>query len=219
MAPTSAVPVRRSRVKPKHIVFAVLGAMFLFVLWHDERFVIDHSLDKWVYFFPVRWFVLPHALAGVMALLIGPFQLSTRFRQKHLPLHRIMGRFYLVGVTIAALMGIYLAATHQQQLQDKMWVFALAGAWLTTGLMAYIAVRNGNIDAHQQWVTRNYAFTCVFVTARIVNAFPIPDKYEDAPGWILLLATLLFAEVCISWQSTFSNRRAQAGKRAAVSAE
>jgi hypothetical protein len=120
-----------------------------------------------------------------------------------------MGRFYLSAITVAAFMGIYLAATHQQQLQDKMWVFALAGAWLTTGLLAFIAIRNGNIEAHQQWVTRNYALTCLFITARILNAFPIPDRYEDAPGWILLLGTLLFAEVCISWQRTFRNSRAR----------
>lgn len=207
MASTSAVPVRSSRIRAKHVIFALLGLMFLFVLWHDDRFIVDHSHPSWAYYFPVRWIVLPHALAGLMALLIGPFQLSTRFRTRHLRIHRIMGRIYLVGVTIAALIGIYLAATHQEHLQDKMWVFALAGAWLITGLLAFVAVRNGNIETHQQWVTRNYAFTCVFVTARALGAVPIPTRYEDAPAWILLLASLLFAEVCLSWQSTFMNRR------------
>lgn len=115
-------------------------------------------------------------------------------------------------------MGIYLAATHQQQLQDKMWIFAAAGAWLTTGSLAFIAVRNGNIEAHQQWMTRNYALTCLFITARIVSAFPIPDRYEDAPGWILFIGTLLFAEVCISWRSTFTDRRARKGSSSAASA-
>lgn len=215
MASTSAVPVRNSRIRPKHVVFAVLGLMFLFVLWHDERFIFIHSHPNFAYYFPVRWFIIPHGLAGLAALLIGPFQLSSRFRQRHLRVHRIMGRFYLAAVSLAALMGIYLAATHQQQLQDKMWVFALAGTWLLTGLFAFIAVRNGNIEAHQQWVTRNYALTCLFITARILNAFPIPDRYEDAPGWILILATLLFAEICISWQSTFTNRRARLSKSAA----
>jgi uncharacterized membrane protein len=215
MASTSAVPVGESRIRPKHVVFAMLAAMFLFVLWHDERFIIVHSHPNFAYYFPVRWFIIPHGLAGLAALLMGPFQLSTRFRQRHLQAHRIMGRFYLVAVAIAASMGVYLSATHQQLLQDKMWVFALAGAWLITGSLAFAAVRNGNIAAHQQWVTRNYALTCVFVTARILNTFPIPDRYEDAPGWILLLGTLLFTEMCLSWQSTFTNRRSQLAKRAA----
>jgi len=44
-----------------------------------------------------------------------------------------------------------------------------------------VPIRNGNIEAHQQRVTRNYALTCLFITARILKAFPIPDRYEDAP--------------------------------------
>lgn len=207
MASTSAVPVRGSRIRAKYVIFIALGLMFLFVLWHNERFVFDHSSDDWAYFFPVRWFIVPHALAGLAALLIGPFQLSTRFRQRHLRVHRIMGRFYLVGIAIAAIIGIYLAATHQQQPQDKLWVYALAVTWLITGFLALAAIRNGNTETHQQWMTRNYAFTCAFITARIQNAFPIPEKYGNAPGWILLLATFLFAELCISWKSTFKNRR------------
>lgn len=209
MASTSAVPVRSSRVRAKHVIFVVLGLMFLFVLWHDDRFIIDHSHRNWAYYFPVRWLILPHGLAGLTALLIGPFQLSSRFRQRHLQTHRIMGRIYLVSIVVAALFGIYLSATHQKQLQAQMWIFALAGAWLTTGLLAFVAVRNGNIEAHQQWVTRNYAFTCVFITARALGALPIPSRYGDASAWILLLASLLFAEVCLSWQSTFTNRRAR----------
>ena len=217
MASTSAVPVRSSRIRAKHLVFGVLALMFLFVLWHDERFIIQHSHPNWAYYLPVRWFIIPHGIAGLAALLMGPFQLSTRFRQRHLRVHRIMGRFYLGAITIAASVGIYLSATHQQLLQDKMWIFAIAGAWLITGLLALVAVRNGNIETHQQWVTRNYALTCLFITARILNAFPIPERYEDAPGWILLLATLLFAEVCISWQGTFTNRRLrQSASRATV---
>lgn len=217
MASTSAVPVR-SHIRAKHLVFAVLGLMFLFVLWHDERFIIIHSHPNFAYYFPVRWFIIPHGLAGLAALLIGPFQLSSRFRQRHLRAHRIMGRFYLCGVTLAAFVGIYLAATHQQLLQDKMWIFGVAGAWLTTGLLAFIAIRNGNIETHRQWMTRNYALTCLFITARILGSFPIPDRFEDAPGWILFIATMLLAEVCISWESTFTNRRARKGSSSAASA-
>ena len=73
MASTSTVPVRESRIRPKHVVFAMLAAMFLFVLWHDERFIIVHSHPNFAYYFPVRWFIIPHGLAGLAALLMGPF--------------------------------------------------------------------------------------------------------------------------------------------------
>jgi uncharacterized membrane protein len=182
--------------------------MFLFVLWHDERFVFNHSDDSWRYYFPVRWVLLPHVLGGLTALLIGPFQFSSRFRKRHLRVHRIMGRVYLSSVAVAAIMALYVSAIHQK-LQDKLWIFTLAVAWLITGAMAFAAVRNRNIEAHRQWIARNYALTSIFVTVRVLNVIPIPDSYGEAPAWILFLATVLFTEVGLSWHTVFKNHRAQ----------
>jgi uncharacterized membrane protein len=205
MASSPALP-SASRFRLRHVLFAALLPMFLFVLWHDERFVFTHSDEKWAYYFPVRWLVLPHALGGLIALLIGPFQFSSRFRQRHLRIHRIMGRVYLASVAIAAVVALYVSAIHQKELLDREWIFALGIAWLITAAMAFAAVRNGNIEAHRQWMARNYAFTTVFVTVRVLNALPIPDAYGVAPSWILLLATLLLTELGLSWHSVFMNR-------------
>ena len=106
MATSSAVAVQSPQVRYKYALLSALGLMFLFVLWHNERFIVDHSHPDWQYYFPVRWLLIPHGLAGLTALLIGPFQLSSRFRQRHLRVHRIMGRFYLGGVAVAAPMGM-----------------------------------------------------------------------------------------------------------------
>jgi uncharacterized membrane protein len=61
----------------------------------------------------------------MIALLIGPFQFSSRFRQRHLRIHRIMGRVYLASVAVAAIFALYISAIHQKQMQDREWVFAL----------------------------------------------------------------------------------------------
>ena len=209
MASSSAAPLRGSQIGLRHVVFAALLPMFLFVLWHDERFIFIHSDQKWVYYFPVRWLVLLHVLGGLTTLLIGPFQFSSRFRQRHLRVHRIMGRIYLASVAAAAIVALYVSVIHQKDMQDRQWVFALDIAWLITGAMAFAAVRNGNIEAHRQWIARNYAFTTVFVTVRVLGALPIPDAYGSASGWILLLATLLLTEVGLSWRSVFTNRKLQ----------
>jgi len=183
--------------------------MFLFTLWHDERFVYIHSEEKWAYYFPVRWLVAPHVLGGLFALLIGPFQCSLRFRQRHLSVHRIMGRVYLVSVVVSALVALYLSAIHQTDVQDKEWVFTLAIAWLITGGMAFAAVRTGNIEVHRQWMARNYAFTTVFVTVRVLNVLLIPETYGHLPAWILLLATLLFTDLGLGWRNTFTDQRSR----------
>jgi len=209
MTSSSGVAVLGKQVCLRHILFAALLPMFLFVLWHDERFVYIHSDEKWAYYFPVRWLVAPHVLGGLLALLIGPFQFSSRFRQRHLSIHRILGRVYLASVGVSAVVALYLSAIHQTDLQDKEWVFTLDLAWLITGWMALAAVRNGNIEVHRQWMARNYAFTTVFVTVRVLNALLIPEAYGLAPCWILLLATLLFTELGLGWRNVFTNQKSR----------
>ncbi|HUD14071.1 MAG TPA: DUF2306 domain-containing protein [Terracidiphilus sp.] len=209
MESSSTVAVLCKQVRLRHLLFAALLPTFLFVLWHDERFVFTHSDEKWAYYFPVRWLLVPHVLGGLIALLIGPFQFSSRFRQGHLGIHRIMGRVYLASVAVSAIVALFLSALHQTGMQDKEWVFTLDIAWLITGGMAFAAVRNGNIEAHRQWIARNYGFTTIFVTVRVLNALPIPDAYGFAPAWILLLATLLLTEIGLAWHNVFTNRRSR----------
>ena len=49
-----------------------------------------------------------HIFASAIALTVGPFQLSTNFRKKHINLHRWFGRLYLVvGVLIGGLALLY----------------------------------------------------------------------------------------------------------------
>ena len=210
MASSTASPIPGRHIRLRHVMFAALLPMFVFVLWHDERYIfVNHSSEEWTYFFPVRWLILPHGAAGLVALLSGPFQFSSRFRQRYLRAHRTIGRIYLASVAVAGFVAFYVSAIHQKQLQDKQWIFALNTAWLVTGAIAFLAVRNGNIEAHRQWIARNYALTSVFVTVRVLNHIPIPDSYGIGPGWMLVLATLLFTDLGLSWHTVFKNRRQQ----------
>jgi uncharacterized membrane protein len=52
-----------------------------------------------------RQLLIPHTLFGMMALLIGPIQFSSRFRQRHLKIHRVLGRIYVFSVFIGAATG------------------------------------------------------------------------------------------------------------------
>ncbi|PYV50499.1 MAG: hypothetical protein DMG98_27830, partial [Acidobacteria bacterium] len=104
MATSSAVVARRPQSRFKYALFSLLGLMFLFVLWNNEGFIIDHAHPDWTYYFPVRYLLIPHGLGGLTALLIGPLQLSSRFRTKHVRVHRILGGFYIGGITLAATM-------------------------------------------------------------------------------------------------------------------
>jgi uncharacterized membrane protein len=210
MATSSAVAVRSPQIRFKYVLLSALGLMFLFVLWHNERFIVDHSHPDWQYYFPVRWWLIPHGLGGLTALLIGPLQLSSRFRQRHLRVHRMLGRVYLGGIAVAAPMGMYIAAIHSS-VPLRFFVFALASSWMLAAGTAFAAIRNGNIQMHRQWMVRSYALTSIFVTGRVLLAIPAIDRAGEAIGvpvlWLLLVATLVLTELGLAWRGICASSR------------
>ena len=219
MATSSAVAARRPQSRIKYILFPLLGLMFLFVLWHNERFIIDHSHPDWRYYFPVRWLLIPHGLGGLTALLIGPWQLSSRFRRKHVGVHRIMGGFYIGGITLAAPMAMYIATVHSSTAL-KVFTYVIASVWLLCAWTALASVLNGNYQQHRQWMVRSYAVTAIFVTARVVFALPVIERLGDAASapvlWSLLVITLILTELGMAWRDVFSNNHRQRAKATAV---
>lgn len=93
---------------PKHLLFGLLVLLTLFVIYNNERFIVDHTDPLWTYYLPVRWLLVPHGIAGAIALVLGASQFSTRLRSRHARIHRILGRCYVTAVAISAPMGIYV---------------------------------------------------------------------------------------------------------------
>jgi uncharacterized membrane protein len=211
MASTASAPVTRSSFRAKHALFAVLGLMTLFVLYHNERFIIDHRLDDWKYYFPVRWWLLPHGLAGALALFIGPVQFSTRFRQRHVRVHRLMGKFYLAGVAIAGPMAVYLSMIHNPPQLRILSVVQASSWWLTTGL-AFYCIRHGNVQQHRQWMTRSYSVTMIFVMARVLYAIP-PLEHRGLDAlvpiiWLCNLLAWIVPDLILQWNAVFGQKAA-----------
>jgi hypothetical protein len=57
---------------------------------------------------PFKWWLLPHGLARACALLLRPMQFSDRLRLRFAKLHRVVGRFNIAEVFIAAPLGFYI---------------------------------------------------------------------------------------------------------------
>src|ERR1700744_1747676 len=90
--------------------------------------------------------LVPHVITGVLATILGPFLFSTRFRQRHLKRHRILGRVYVISIAISALTAIIL--------QPGAHVFLLfangvtATLWLLCTVVAFLTARNRQIQVH-----------------------------------------------------------------------
>ena len=108
-----------------------------------------------------------HAFSSGIALVIGPFQFLQGLRDRRPTLHRWMGRIYLTAILIGGLSAFVIAPGLISGLVGEIGLMSLAALWLWTGWMAYINIRAGNIEAHRNWMTRNYALTFAGVMLRL----------------------------------------------------
>jgi uncharacterized membrane protein len=141
-----------------------------------------------------------HIAGGIGALLAGPWQFSQKLRTRNLNLHRWMGRFYLLEVAVGSIAGFAMAVVSQGGMPTHLGFGILAVLWFATGLQAYRKVRSGNIEAHRQWMIRNFALTLAAVTLRqymplmlFALHWPFLRAYIIV-SWLCWVPNLLIAE-------------------------
>ncbi|MDX2220853.1 MAG: DUF2306 domain-containing protein [Burkholderiales bacterium] len=147
-----------------------------------------------------RFGILAHVFGAAVALALGPFQFSPRLRARYPGLHRWSGRFYLgVGVLVGGLAGLYMAQHAFGGVVSRLGFGALALAWLVTGILAYRAIRAGDVASHRRWMVRNFALTFAAVTLRLylpasfATGLDFPTAYA-AIAWLCWVPNLVFAE-------------------------
>lgn len=194
------------RFRAKYVVFAAIAGMTAYVLYHNERFLIEPNNPVWQHYAPFKWWLLPHGLAGACALLLVPTQFSDRLRRRFTRTHRIVGRVYVAGVLILAPLGFYI-----QYFQERMGaprsftVLAAVDAamlWFTTGLALLFALKR-KIYQHRQWMTRSYAVALVFFEGRLILGVTgwenLDVSIQEAVIWACLASSILLADVANHW--------------------
>lgn len=112
--------------------------------------------------------LLMHIIGAMVAILIGPFQFLEGMRKgRWLKIHRWLGRMYLLGVLFGGFGGLYMARLAYGGLPAQLGFAGLGLLWLFTGWMAYILIRNKEIERHREWMIRNYALTFAGVMLRL----------------------------------------------------
>jgi uncharacterized membrane protein len=141
-----------------------------------------------------------HIFPAIIALALGPLQLSSNLRDRRLRLHRWIGRIYLgAGVLIGGTAGLYMAQFAFGGTIAQLGFALLAISWLYTGLRAYLYIRKGNIDCHRKWMIRNYSLTFAAVTLRlyIPLSFLMGIEFEiayRAVAWLCWIPNIILAE-------------------------
>jgi len=211
----STAPVSRTQgfqLSAKHVMWTIIVLMFVYVLHHNERFLIDKADPYWQHIAAFKWWLLIHGLAGSCALLLGPFQFAQRFRQKHLKAHRVMGRIYVVGTIIVGPVGTYIQ--YRDQLTGSAFsftyaAFTFAGLWMITTLIALGLAMKRKIQQHRQWMTRSYTYCLIFLEVRVITGvagWDNNDRAVEVVVWMLVAAAPIIADAVLQWQELRTKR-------------
>jgi uncharacterized membrane protein len=209
--PISALLVpSSSRSRFKTILWVSLGLTVLFVFITSEVLLITDYPMYHAYRLQViadRNLLIPHTFSGIIALLAGPVQFSTRFRQRHLQFHRVLGRLYVVSVFVGSFTGIALAWGRPGLPGTSMQ----AAAWIVCTTAAFITARNRQITVHRQWMARSYAVTFTFISSRVLNLVPaywshLGDVLSAVGVIAFTLASLLIVDLGLNWHELSTRR-------------
>jgi len=210
MASSTLLKPSTGRSRFKTVLWVSLGFTVLFVFITSEVLLVTDYPMYHAYRLQViadRQLLIPHTLAGMIALLAGPLQFSTRFRQRHPQFHRVLGRAYVVSVFVGSFTGIALAAGRPGLPGTSMQ----AAAWMVCTTAAFITARNRQIVQHRQWMARSYAVTFTFVSSRVLNLWPrywshLGDSLSAVGVIAFTLASLLLVDLGLNWRELTTRR-------------
>lgn len=195
------------KINAKYVVFTLIALASLYVLYHNERFLIEPDSPVWQRYEPFKWWLLPHALFGTIVLLFAPLQFSDRLRQRYTKAHRVMGRLYVVGALALAPLGAYIQYYQERSGMPRSFTI-LAGVdaamLMGTTALAFLFAFKRKIALHRQWATRSYAVALVFIAGRFVMGITgwetLGVEIVQAIIWSCLALSLLLADVSIHWR-------------------
>jgi uncharacterized membrane protein len=194
------------RFNAKYVVFTGIAVMMVYVLFHNERFLVEPEHPVWQHYEPFKWWLLPHGIAGAFVLLLAPLQFSERLRKRYVKLHRICGRLYVLGAIVLAPLGAYIQYVEERQgFPRSFTVLGVVDAvmLLTTTLIAFFFAYQRKITQHRQWMNRSYAVALVFVTTRFILGVTgwerLGVEIVQAVIWSCLALSLLAADLMNNW--------------------
>jgi uncharacterized membrane protein len=159
-----------------------------------------------------------HLSGATCALFLRPLLLWDWFRKRYLQLHRFMGKVYLIGTLLAAVLVFRLLAKDYPLPGAVASLFVLAVLWAFMAVAAWVAIRRKDIRNHRCFVIRSYVLALVCVFIRILNrldenGFSLFPLIEDETmrftlyEWMCWVFPLVITELWLSWLPALRGNR------------
>jgi len=144
--------------------------------------------------------LMVHVAGAATALLLGPWQFSSRLRNQLPTLHRWIGRTYVVSCLVGGAAGFLLALGASTGPISTVGFGSLAVLWVVTTSLAWRRAVQGRFIEHRAWMIRSFALTFAAVTLRLylplIFVFQVGfnDAYR-AISFLCWVPNLLVAEL------------------------
>lgn len=149
--------------------------------------------------------VIVHIIGSSVFLLVGALQFAPSLRRRRW--HRMSGRIVAPAGLLSALSALWMTLFYDMPAVNGVALFVMRlgfGTAMAAGIiLAFVAIRRGDVATHSAWMTRAYAIglgagTQVFTFLPWTLVFGAPDEAVHAvlmgAGWVI---NLTVAEVVI----------------------
>lgn len=138
--------------------------------------------------------------------------MSSRIRRLRPALHRMLGKIYIGAVCFSAPIALYIGTSPLEPASIHVEQVFQAGLWLLSALIAWACIRSSQMALHKAWMMRSYAFTLIFITSRVPDAFikSYSDQLLSDMLWALVVIGLIAPELIQTAQTLWRIGRAKA---------
>jgi hypothetical protein len=149
-----------------------------------------------------------HMVGGTGMLFLGGFNLYLAARKDNYPLHRLIGRSYLLFGSFGALVAILITLTPAHKpaggailTNATISLLMLASAWLSFAGLGWRAARNRRFASHADWMIRSYVLVWSFVFCRIASRVSNIDELGNGEAfiWMSWVGPLIVCEMILQW--------------------
>ncbi len=160
------------------------------------------------------WFIA-HIIGATFSLFLGPIQFWKPVRKKYIRYHRLAGKFYIIGSLFAGISSLRLSLINDC-IGCRYPLFILSILFLLSTSLAWFAIKQKNVTAHKQFMTRSYTCALAFVFVRLNQIIPLNFLYdiiEDTAirrtvnEWIFSFVPIILVEIFMIWLPSVKRKK------------
>ena len=113
-----------------------------------------------------RWLTLIHITPALLLVTLVPFQFSRTFRNRHLRVHRWMGRTVVILGLIIGISAVPMVRHPVGGALEVSCILFFDALFLFSLMKAYLLIRRGQVAQHREWMIRAMSVALGVATVR-----------------------------------------------------